>query len=29
VEILLERVISLIEDPTKYAFETLPHDLFF
>ena len=29
LEVLLERVISLLEDPTKYAYETLPHDLFF
>jgi hypothetical protein len=29
LEILLERVISLLEDSTKYAYETLPHDLFF
>jgi len=29
LEILLERVISLLEDPTKYAYENLPHDLFF
>jgi len=29
LEVLLERVISLLEDPTKYACEILPHDLFF
>ncbi|MEW5802255.1 MAG: hypothetical protein AB1847_09135 [bacterium] len=29
LEILIEKVISLLEDPNKYVYETLPHDLFF
>lgn len=29
LEVLLEKVISLLEDSTKYTYETLPHDLFF